>query len=386
MLTATAFSSVVSLDTKSIDTYSAMDMRRGTAITPEMNSLAIYSGKDIWLGSGSIVDADIAAVGSITTGSKVQLKGLYTENLVWLSKNNTVNGRVLANLSAEAADNLTFKGPSWTGKSVYMGRGANVTGDILAGDGDINLDRNAVVNGNVNGNANIWIDSFGEISGDASPGLKGNLSTGKKVSIGGSTEPAYADYDTVRLASMGPAPDIHAYGKKNISGGNKDVVNLTAGDYRSISMWGTDTELNLSAGTYTLMDLWVGNRGTINVDTSLGDVVLDVHKLFSVGNDVTINLIGEGDLILNAFDDVNLGKNVDMTAQVLAWNGDVISGDNLNFTGTIQAAGGVSIGSGGVITYSGHVPEPATLALLGLGGAGMLWRRRWRHRHPHAKR
>lgn len=355
-------------------------------ITPDMRSLAIYSGKDIWLGSGSSVNADIAAVKSINSSSKTQLTGLYTEGNVWLSKENKVNGRVLANLQAEAADKLQFTGPSWTGKSVYMGRDANVTGEILAGAGDINLDRDAVVTGNLNGNANIWIDRNGQISGDARPGLNGRLDTGRNVTIGGSTDPSYADYDTVSLGSMGPAPDIKAYGSQDISGGRNAVVDLAAGDYRNVSLWGTDTQLNLSAGTYTLRDVWVGNRGTINVDTTQGNVVLDIHKDFSVGNDVAVNLLGEGDLILNVYDDVSLGKNVDLTGQVFAWNDGFSSENNLNFTGRIQAAGSVSIGSDGSVTYSGgHVPEPATLVLLSLGGAGLLWTKRFRRRHPPTK-
>lgn len=350
-------------------------------ITPDMSSLAIYSGKSIWLGSGSSVDADIAAGGEITTGAKAQMKGLYTEGYIWLSKDNKVNGRVLANLSAEASTNLEFTGSSWTGKSAYMGTGAKVSGDIIAGAGDINLDKNAVISGNLNGNANIWIGNYGQVSGDASPGLKGSLSKGKKVSIGGSTSPSYADYDTVALDSMGPAPVIHDYGTKDVHGGNKAVVDLSAGEYKDLNVWGTGAKLNLSSGTYTLRDFWLGNQSVVNVDTTKGDVVLDIHKNFGVGNDVKFNVIGDGGLTLNVFDDVNLGKNVDLAAQLRAWEGNVNAGDNLAFLGTIQAAGGVSIGPGGVVNYYNHTPEPATLTLLGLGGGALLWRRRRKQHH-----
>ncbi|MBN1943453.1 MAG: hypothetical protein JW849_09200 [Phycisphaerae bacterium] len=351
-------------------------------ITPDMSSLAIYAGKDLWLGSGSVVNADIAAVGSITTGSGTQLKGLYTENLIWLSKDNKVNGRVLANLAAEASKNLEFTGPSWTGKSVYMDSGANVTGDIIAGAGNLELNTKAVITGNLNGNDDIWIGNYGQVSGDASPGLQGKLSTGKKVTIGGSTDPSYAAYDTVSLDSMGPAPDVHSYGSQNIYGGNKAVMDLSAGDYKDVDMWGTKTQLNLSSGTYTLRDFWVGNQGTVNVDATAGDVVLNVHKSFSVGNDVTFNVLGEGQFAVNVFEDnVNLGNNVDLAAQIRAWGGDVNTGDDLAFLGTIQAAGGVSIGSRGAVTYSKQTPEPTTAMLLALGAVTILWEERRKHRH-----
>ncbi|MBN1556044.1 MAG: PEP-CTERM sorting domain-containing protein [Phycisphaerae bacterium] len=354
-----------------------------TTVTPQMDSLAIYAGKDIWLGSGSSVDADIAAVGSITTGTKVGLKGLYTESLVWLNKDNKINGRVLANLAAEASSGLEFTGPSWTGKSVSMGKGANVTGDIIAGAGNLSLDDKAYVLGNLNSNADIWIDNYGVITGNADPGEKGKLSVGRKVSIGGSTDPSVAYFDTVRLDSMGPAPEKKPHGTEDISGGRKAVVDLTAGEYQNLNLWGTDTKLNLSAGTYNLRDVWIGNRGTVNVDTTAGDVVLDVHKNFAVGNEVAFNVIGDGQLTVNVFDEnVILGDDVTLAAQIRAWTGDVNTGDDLAFAGTIHAYGDASFGGGSVVSYQKQIPEPGTILLLGIGAFVILWEERRKHRHP----
>jgi hypothetical protein len=354
----------------------------GDVATTDPGTLGLYSGGgNIWIGSNSVIQGALASLKGISTGRNVQLNDLLTQGSIWLDSSNVVTGRVLANASAEANSDLTFQGPSWTGGSVWMGRNANVTGDIITSGGMIELGRNAKVAGNLYGNGNIWIDRDSTIYGDAHPGLGDTLSTGKKVTITGSRTPAASPYDTFDLPDLPDAPAHGPYGSKNVYGGAKSITTLDPGAYADVNLWGGSSTLNLSAGTYDLRSLWLGNGGTIHLDATKGDVVLHVGNDFDLGANVLMNKIGDGNLTINLYDnDLSLGSNVTLAGDIRVWGGGFSSDGDLDFAGTIWAADDISIGSGSNYQYvgGGHIPEPGILAILAFGGAGMLWRSRRR--------
>ena len=346
-------------------------------ITVDTNSLAIYAGKAIWIDKESEIQGDIASGKSISTGATVTLRSAYTEGFLWLDRDNSVRGSVLANGYADAGRGLDFQGSSWTGNSVYVGRGAAVTGDIVGGSGLIGIDREAQVAGSVLGNNNIWIDRNSTVDGDASPGLGKRLSTGSNVTISGSRSPANVVADTFELPDLPGTPAKGSYGSQSIYRGNNTVMTLAPGSYRNLSMWGNNTTLNVSAGTYTLRQFWIGDGGVVNVDTAGGDVIFNAHKDFDTGNSVKFNKTGGGDLIVNLFDNsIWLGQDTAIEAKIRVWDGGFAAARNLKLRGSIWADDHVTIARNSLL-YFNTVPEPASAATL-LLGMGILLRRRTR--------
>jgi len=160
------------------------------------DGLALHAGKEIWLGAGTTVNGDIAAIGQISADSGSSLQNVTSMSGVWVGSNVQIRGDVVAGGAANAGSGLDLEG-TWSGASVGLGRDARVTGSVLGGS--VSIDRNARIDGSVRSNSTLWIDRDGSVTGDATPGLGYKISTGKKVSIGGSTAPA---------AVQIPAPDV----------------------------------------------------------------------------------------------------------------------------------------------------------------------------------
>ena len=103
---------------------------RTFAYTVSLDELALWSGNNLGLGNNVVVNAHIAGGGEISTGSGVNLHGVYSEDQIWLGSSAVVRGNVMANKAAEAAGNLDLQG-DWVGKSVYFGSNANITGNVI---------------------------------------------------------------------------------------------------------------------------------------------------------------------------------------------------------------------------------------------------------------
>jgi len=341
---------------------------------------ALLAGRDIWLDSGTTVMGGVASGRSFSTGSSVTLQSAYAGRSLWLGSDATVRGTVLANGSAEASNLLDFSGPSWTGASVWFGRDAAVTGDVLA-SGTVGLDSRAQVVGDVRSNSTMWIAGSSTVDGNVSTGPNKNLSTGGNVTITGEVTHQALAVDTLATISLGQAATHGQQGNANVSRGRNSTTSLDAGAYKDINI-DDGSVLNLSAGTYTLRRFWLDNDSVVNVDTSAGDVIIDALDRFDLGNRVQVMTTGPGKLVINVWhDDVWFGDDVQMPGEVRVWEGDFGAGQNLSFMGSIWARDSIGLGANSSILYanwSSPVPEPATSALLVLGGALLAARRRCR--------
>jgi len=349
-------------------------------VTVAAESLALRAGKEVSLGSNVSVDAAIAAGTSVSAGQGATLGDIYAGTNVWLDRYATVRGTVLANGSANADQGLDLIG-SWTGKSVYFARDAKVVGNVTGGAGNVSIDRNASITGNIVSNRSVWIDRDSTIDGDARAGLTGSLGTGHNVSISGSRDRGSFGYDSFSLPSMGDQPQAGNVGSQSVWAGRNSSTSLDPGEYRNLG-FDRGATVNLSAGQYTLKEFWIDRDGVVNVDTTGGDVVLNVTGTFGTGRDTVFNKTGDGKLIINVFDsNVWLGQGNQIEAAISVWGGSFGADQGTKLTGNVAATGDIWFGNGSQIIFSAfgqgaEVPEPTALAIVVMGGVLTVMRRR----------
>ncbi len=346
------------------------------ATTIPINQLALWSGSSINGGIGVTIDGIAASAGGISINNGANLKSLYTQGRVWLGDNAVVNGTVLANGQADAGNGLKLNG-NWTASGAYLGWNSNINGDIRARTGDISLNGSDVITGNVLGNGNIWIGGNSTVNGDVRPGVNHSLSKGSNVTITGSTSPGVFDFDTFTMPQLEPMQKTIA-GSQYIYGAPSTAATLLPGSY---SAWnfGSGTTVNLSAGQYSLGNFYIDRNGIVNVDTSGGDVILNLTGGLNASNNVSFVKTGQGNLRINVFDSgVWLGDNTSLSAFLTIYNGNFNSGSSIQLTGSLYATGGIWLGNNSQVNYisSQNIPEPATIGILSLGVLGLIGRKK----------
>ena len=347
------------------------------ATTFDLEHAVLSAGGNLSVGNNVTIEAAITAKGNVSTGTKAKLTSIYSAGRIWVDNYSVIRGKVLANNTAEAGNKLDLIG-DWTGKSAGFGNNAKITGDVVATAKPISIGNNAEITGNVRGNHNIWIGSKSSVSGDASPGLGKTLSTGSKVTIGGSRTPASVAGETYKgpFVTDLPVPSHGSAGSTSIWRGNNTSYTLAAGAYKTVG-FGNKVTLNLAAGEYTMKKFWIGNNAQINVDTSAGDVELNVLGDFSTGKKANFNKTGTGRLIINVFNggDVWLGNETGIEAKVAVYGGSFGTGQKANLAGQFYATKSIWIGNNSSIVLANgmdNVPEPSSLVLICLGGLLMV--------------
>ena len=334
----------------------------------------------ITVDDGSFLVGPIAAQGDVEFGDDVETQSVYSQGDVGFGDRATVRGNVLATQNILAGNNLDFYGTDMTGRDITVGDNAQVEGNVQARK-NIHVGVDARVYGDLLAGQNIWISKGSTIQGDASPGIPGRIRAGADVSITGSTNPLDRTFADFTMAGMS-RPDKPKFGRISITRPAESVTTLAPGTYKDLSIQ-RDGELNLQSGAYTFKSFWMAKRGIVNVDTTEGDVVINVHAGFDTGAYVQFNPTGEGRVIINVFGNGGMWLGMDnvLKANVYVWDGYFTAGTDLAFVGTIMSHKAIDIGAGGVLKKSSgeggyrEIPEPAVMTAL-IAGAGMLLRRR----------
>ncbi len=284
----------------------------------DINSLALYSGKSLEFGDKVFLDGPAGAVDFVSLGTGTQAGNIFSEGNIYLS-------------SGSQAGNL------WANRNVDINNGATVNGDVSV-VGDYWKHRNAAVTGTV-------------YHGD--------------------------DATIIDLPQMGPEPSGGVLGSTSIWKGKNTTTTLDPGSYNNLG-FDKDNILNLSSGIYTFNNFWMDKGGAVNVDTSLGDVVLNIYDGLSTGKEVAFNTIGDGKLFINVFDkDVYLGDDNTMDGIFRVYNGGFSTGSGADLTGSVQARDRIWIGNDSTVTYA--ISDPQTIILLMTGGGMyLIWHRRKR--------
>ena len=346
-------------------------------IAPDIESFTLYAKHNVTIGGRSVVRGRLGAGNDVSAGANVRLDDILVDDDIWLGTSAVVRGMVLANDKAEADSQLDFQGSGWAGKSVCLGQDASVTGRLAANTDGIAVSSRAQVVGDITSNHNVYIAGDSAVHGGVSPGLGKHLIVGDNVTITGTVVSGHSPFDVFDAPGVPKKPHKDSCGKLNVSQGNNATTTLAPGAYKDVNMWGAETTLNLEAGTYTMHEFWIASGGTVNVDTTDGDVILNAHKDFDTGSDVTFNVTGPGSLEINLFDnDVWLGHDTTIEADIRVWDGKFGAGDNFSLVGTVWADKDIDLGSGSTVASSSAVPEPSSLLLLTCGAALAVRRKR----------
>ncbi len=361
----------------------------GGILAPEPESLVLHAGGRLYLGKNAAILGDVGAHESVSIDKNASVQSVYSGGALWIGKDSSVTGRVHAAGASSVDQNLNFTGGTWSADSVYFGCNASIQGDVLSASGSLDIDRNANVQGSLLGNGDLWIGRDSTVQGDASPGVGRSLRVDRGVTIEGSTAPEPVLVDTLHLTEV-PSGGAHSNGSQSLWLGNNSAEALLPGAYRDLGV-GNQAQITLSAGVYDLHDLWIGNEGTVTVDTTGGDVTVNANS-WGTGNNFDLHVVGDGEFVINTYSSqgVWIGNGSSLEATINTYNGNLRVGHNVRLQGRMTATGDISLGdysevilaaseggSGGGGGGSSDVPEPA-LALLLASGAVLLARRRVR--------
>ena len=390
------------------DTGGTIEANGGTVL---LNGGAVNGGTLTSIGNNEIDQQGVTYLTNVTLSAGSNLKILDGSHAYFVSSNGgttTVNGTVTvnkggtnANTSISIGGAVDFTG---TGSVILNGYAGNVESAWITDLGNSNLTQDS--GHTISGTGTISVDSFTN-NGTVNANSSGNTLLLETNGVAYSNNGIYE-------AGNGGAMDVTSL--SNISSGT-----LTGGTYQvnsnstmilptAITTNAATIILNGTNTTFAAISTLTANTGTFKLEngatfttagnlTNSGTISLDPSTLNITGNLVlnssSILNIGLSGTQAGQFDTINITGSATL-AGILSLNlasGFTASvGDSFNF---INASGGItgSFTNAGPIDVNGYVfdlattsnglglqvaavPEPAALALMAIGGLGLLTRRR----------
>jgi len=327
----------------------------GGLIETSPHDFAVLAGGALSADQHVTVDGLAGAVGNMWLDQGVAVTGgAYTLGTFGGDRHVVIGGPVVAGGNVWL-DQRAVVGSVAAGGGAGLARDVTVTGPIAAAR-RLDIDRGSLVRGDASYGTEAWVHASATIEGDLGQDL---LSVDRWAptlidepvswnSLAGSTY--YA-----RGADVALAPDV-------CGGLNMD----------------RDGTLRLTAGTYDLGSVWLGRDAHVVADTSAGDVHVYIAGSLSADRGTTFETTGGGSLVFLADASVSLGRGVQADAGFYSFGTLGVETDG-HITGRLYSAGDMWLGQDVEVQGlgPGHLPEPATLALV-LAGAGFLLHRRRR--------
>ena len=298
-----------------------------------LDELALYGG------TGLILDKNVKVAGPVAAGKKgfyagqgASLQDVYSAGSALFGKDAAVVGNVYANSSGGAGKNFSLSGDFNSGKDVVFDSDANILGDVTA---------------------------------------KGHIWFGRESNVAGNTTPRSADVDLWEGLAFPEAPDGNP-GGESLWLPKHSEKGIEPGRYGRWTI-DADSAVTLTAGVYDIKDVWIGKESKINLDTTDGDIVLNVFGKFSTGTKVAFNWLDEDhDVLINVIDhDMYLGTHNQLDAHVTVYGGSFGALAYGSLGGTFLASENAWLGKETGVEFrpcAVQVPEPGTLGVLALGG------------------
>lgn len=320
-------------------------------------ALAIYAGGRMSADQNVIIRGHIAGSTGVSLNQSADVSGdLLTRGDIWLGQNSNIDGRLVAGRDASLSQRVNT-GAIDAGRTVWIDQNST-TGRVTA-DGSFSAGRNVTVQGGLRAAGSIWMDQNTTVERNISYGS--TYSFGKNAKALGDVVNRIVQADEWSQNSI-TMPSALPTGSESIWMPQDSSQGLKAGAYGSLST-GNNVSIDVGAGEHAFTTGWLAQNATLNADTSQGDVYLVFSGAFSTGNNVRINNLGDGQVIIQAAS-VSLGQNTIADADLFARSGNASLGAGVELDGRIFAHGDVHLGQGTALRYA--VPAPGGAALLAL--------------------